>query len=51
MIKVLDSASPGEYKGVLQQLVCDLVDERKPEIPDLKCRTGGLKDFLKSGLR
>ncbi|XP_077286035.1 sec1 family domain-containing protein 2-like [Arctopsyche grandis] len=49
VINVIDKVSPSEYKGVLQQLIGDIVDIRRPDMPDLKCRTAGLKDFLLSG--
>lgn len=39
-----------EYKGILQQLVEDLVNTDRPDIQDLKFRNDGLKDLLRSGL-
>lgn len=40
---------PAEYTPLLQRIIRDIVDPSKPVIPDLSCRSAGLKDLLKSG--
>ncbi|XP_049873196.1 sec1 family domain-containing protein 2-like [Pectinophora gossypiella] len=50
VLKPSESTVGHEYRGVLQQLVEDLVDTERPEMPDLRHRNEGLKDLLRSGL-
>ncbi|XP_066993469.2 sec1 family domain-containing protein 2 isoform X2 [Anabrus simplex] len=35
--------------GLVQRLATDLIDSSRPDIPDLACRSAGLKELLKSG--
>ncbi|XP_068633189.1 sec1 family domain-containing protein 2-like [Battus philenor] len=51
VLKPCDSGSGHEYRGVLQQLVDDIVDSKRPELTDLRHRNDdGIKDLLRSGL-
>ncbi|XP_059052148.1 sec1 family domain-containing protein 2-like [Achroia grisella] len=50
VLKPCETGVGHEYRGVLQQLVDDLVDTERPEITDLRHRNEGLKDLLRSGL-
>ncbi|XP_013194849.2 sec1 family domain-containing protein 2 [Amyelois transitella] len=50
VLKRCETGVGHEYRGVLQQLVEDLVDTERPEIPDLRHRNEGIKDLLRSGL-
>lgn len=42
---------PAEYTPFLKQIIKDILDPSKPIIPDLLCRSSGLRDLLKSGFR
>ncbi|XP_061716299.1 sec1 family domain-containing protein 2-like [Cydia pomonella] len=50
VLKPCETGGGHEYRGVLQQLVEDLVDTERPELTDLRHRNEGLKDLLRSGL-
>ncbi|KAL0883011.1 hypothetical protein ABMA27_016495 [Loxostege sticticalis] len=50
VLKPCETGVGHEYKGLLQQLVDDLVDTERPETPDLRHRNEGIKDLLRSGL-
>ncbi|XP_038209861.1 sec1 family domain-containing protein 2-like [Zerene cesonia] len=50
VLKPCESGIGHEYRGVLQQLVDDLVNTERPDIPDLRHRNEGIKDLLRSGL-
>ncbi|XP_063825674.1 sec1 family domain-containing protein 2-like [Ostrinia nubilalis] len=50
VLKPCENGVGHEYKGLLQQLVDDLVDTERPETPDLRHRNEGIKDLLRSGL-
>ncbi|CAH2096040.1 unnamed protein product [Euphydryas editha] len=50
VIKPCETGTGHEYRGVLQQLVEDLVDTDRPEMVDLRHRNEGIKDLLRSGL-
>lgn len=49
VLKPCEDGSGEEYKGLLQQLVEDLVNTDRPELPDLSHRSEGLKDLLLTG--
>lgn len=40
---------PLAYHSLLHQLMADVLDPDCPDLPDLTCKSTGLKDFLKSG--
>ncbi|KAJ8875072.1 hypothetical protein PR048_022962 [Dryococelus australis] len=42
---------PAENTSLLQQLVTDLLDPDRPELCDLSCKSGSLKDLIKTGFR
>ncbi|CAL1535071.1 unnamed protein product [Lymnaea stagnalis] len=44
-----DAVTPADVRPLLRQLVEKIVDPAKPELPDVECKSGGLKDLLKSG--
>uniref|UniRef100_A0A2A4J3N2 Sec1 family domain-containing protein 2 n=1 Tax=Heliothis virescens TaxID=7102 RepID=A0A2A4J3N2_HELVI len=50
VLKTCETGVGHEYRGVLQQLVEDLVDTERPEMTDLKHRNESIKDLLRSGL-
>ncbi|XP_045448073.1 sec1 family domain-containing protein 2-like [Melitaea cinxia] len=50
ILKPCETGVGHEYRGVLQQLVEDLVNTDRPEMVDLRHRNEGIKDFLRSGL-
>ncbi|XP_048478289.1 sec1 family domain-containing protein 2 isoform X2 [Plutella xylostella] len=50
VLKPTETGAGHEYRGVLQQLVDDLVDSARPELVDLRHRNHGVKDLLRSGL-
>ncbi|CAK1551211.1 unnamed protein product [Leptosia nina] len=50
VLKPCESGIGHEYRGVLQQLVDDLVNTERPDIPDLVHKNEGIKDLLRSGL-
>ncbi|CAH4028408.1 sec1 family domain-containing protein 2-like [Pieris brassicae] len=50
VLKPCESGIGHEYRGVLQQLVDDLVNTERPDIPDLRHRNEGIKDLLRTGL-
>ncbi|CAG4971455.1 unnamed protein product [Colias eurytheme] len=50
VLKPCESGIGHEYRGVLQQLVDDLVNTERPDMPDLRHRNEGIKDLLRSGL-
>ncbi|KAG6444474.1 sec1 family domain-containing protein 2 [Manduca sexta] len=50
VLKQCETGVGYEYRGVLQQLVDDLVDTDRPDLTDLKHRNEGIKDLLRSGL-
>ncbi|XP_026761722.2 sec1 family domain-containing protein 2-like [Galleria mellonella] len=50
VLKPCETGVGHEYRGVLQQLVDDLVDTERPELTDLRHRNEGIKDLLRSGL-
>nr|CAD7428760.1 unnamed protein product [Timema monikensis] len=43
------SSQPAVHTGLLRQLVADLLDPTRPELPDLSCKSAGLKELLKTG--
>nr|CAD7445037.1 unnamed protein product [Timema bartmani] len=43
------SSQPAAHTGLLRQLVADLLDPTRPELPDLACKSAGLKELLKTG--
>nr|CAD7576545.1 unnamed protein product [Timema californicum] len=43
------SSQPAAHTGLLRQLVADLLDPARPELPDLSCKSAGLKELLKTG--
>nr|CAD7416844.1 unnamed protein product [Timema poppensis] len=45
------SSQPAVHTGLLRQLVADLLDPARPELPDLSCKSAGLKELLKTGFR
>ncbi|XP_034234218.1 sec1 family domain-containing protein 2-like [Thrips palmi] len=49
LLKGQGESVPAEYTPLLQRIIRDIVDPSKPVIPDLSCRSAGLKDLLKSG--
>lgn len=51
MLKPCESGNGHEYRGVLQQLVDDLVNTDRPDLIDLRHRNEGIKDLLRSGLK
>ncbi|CAH2208529.1 jg22342, partial [Pararge aegeria aegeria] len=50
VLKPCETGTGHEYRGVLQQLVDDLVNMDRPELTDLRHRNDGIKDFLRTGL-
>ncbi|XP_050684636.1 sec1 family domain-containing protein 2-like [Leptidea sinapis] len=50
VLKQSENGVGHEYRGVLQQLVDDLVNTERPDLPDLRHRNEGIKDLLRSGL-
>lgn len=42
-------SQPTAYHSLLHQLMADVLDPARPELPDLTCKSSGLKDILKSG--
>ncbi|KAM3965112.1 sec1 family domain-containing protein 2 [Aphomia sociella] len=50
VLKPCETGVGHEYRGILQQLIEDLVDTAKPELTDLRHRNEGIKDLLRSGL-
>ncbi|XP_069689457.1 sec1 family domain-containing protein 2-like isoform X1 [Periplaneta americana] len=44
-----DPAQPPAYHSLLHQLMADVLDPARPDLPDLTCKSSGLKDLLKSG--
>lgn len=50
LIKTSETGIGHEYRGLLLQLVDDLVDTDRPELTDLRHRNEGIKDLLRSGL-
>nr|XP_026499658.1 sec1 family domain-containing protein 2-like [Vanessa tameamea] len=50
VLKPCEAGTGHEYRGVLQQLVDDLVNTDRPELTDLRHRNEGIKDLLRSGL-
>ncbi|KAJ8731251.1 hypothetical protein PYW07_004415 [Mythimna separata] len=50
VLKPCETGVGHEYKGVLQQMVDDLVDTERPDMTDLKHRNDSIKDLLRSGL-
>ncbi|XP_026736435.1 sec1 family domain-containing protein 2-like [Trichoplusia ni] len=50
VLKPCETGVGHEYRGVLQQMVDDLVDTERPELVDLKHKNEGIKDLLRSGL-
>lgn len=44
-----DAVTPANVRPLLRQLVEKIVDPAKPDLPDVECKSGGLKDLLKSG--
>ncbi|XP_072949393.1 sec1 family domain-containing protein 2-like [Epargyreus clarus] len=50
VLKPCDTGTGHEYRGVLQQLIDDLVDTDRPELVDLRHRNEGIKDLLRTGL-
>lgn len=50
VLKPCETGVGHEYRGVLEQLIADLVDMDKPELTDLRHRNEGIKDLLRSGL-
>lgn len=51
ILKPCETGIGYEYRGVLQQLVEDLVNTDRPEMVDLRHRSEGIKDLLRSGLK
>lgn len=51
VLKPCEDGNGEEYKGLLQQLVEDLVNTDRPELKDLSHRSEGFKDLLLSGFR
>lgn len=51
VLKPRETGVGHEYRGVLQQLVDDLVDTERPGMTDLKYRNDSIKDLLRSGLK
>ncbi|CAG5045028.1 unnamed protein product [Parnassius apollo] len=49
VLKPCETGSGHEYRGVLQQLVDDIVNSDRPELNDLRHRNEGIKDLLLSG--
>lgn len=50
VLKPCETGVGHEYRGVLQQMVDDLVDTERPDMTDLKHRNDSIKDLLRSGL-
>ncbi|XP_052741463.1 sec1 family domain-containing protein 2 [Bicyclus anynana] len=50
VLKPCDAGTGHEYRGVLQQLVDDLVNTDRPDLVDLQHRNDGIKDLLRTGL-
>ncbi|KAJ0176524.1 hypothetical protein K1T71_007703 [Dendrolimus kikuchii] len=50
VLKPCETGAGHEYRGVLEQLISDLVDTERPELTDLRHRNEGIKDLLRSGL-
>lgn len=51
MLKPCETGVGHEYKGVIHQLVDDMVDTERPELVDLRHKNEGIKDLLRSGLK
>lgn len=51
VLKPCETGVGHEYKGVIHQLVDDMVDTERPELVDLRHRNEGIKDLLRSGLK
>lgn len=51
LLKRQGESMPADYSPLLQRIMRDIVDPAKPVIPDLSCKSAGLKDLLKSGFR
>ncbi|CAI9724301.1 family domain-containing 2-like [Octopus vulgaris] len=49
ILKAGDESSPPHYKSILRQIVELVFDPNKVELVDVECKTGGLKDLLKTG--
>ncbi|GAB1598350.1 sec1 family domain-containing protein 2-like [Argonauta hians] len=49
VLKEGDESSPPHYKSILKQMVELIFDPNKVELTDVECKSGGLKDLLKTG--
>ena len=49
LLKGQGQSMPAVYTPFLQQLMKDILDPSKPPIPDLSCKSTGLRDLLKTG--
>ncbi|KAJ1520802.1 hypothetical protein ONE63_003893 [Megalurothrips usitatus] len=49
VLKLREQSMPAEYTPLLNEIMKDITDPSKPIIPDLSCKSTGLKDLLKSG--
>ncbi|XP_045772551.1 sec1 family domain-containing protein 2-like [Maniola jurtina] len=50
VLKPCETGTGHEYRGVLQQLVDDLVNTDRPDLTDLRHRNEGIKELLRTGL-
>ncbi|KAH9488309.1 Sec1 domain-containing protein 2 [Bulinus truncatus] len=44
-----DGMTPASVKPLLKLIIEKIVDPAKPDLSDIECKSGGLKDLLKSG--
>ncbi|XP_059171977.1 sec1 family domain-containing protein 2-like isoform X2 [Physella acuta] len=44
-----DDMTPTSVKSLARQILEKIVDPSKPDLSDIECKSGGLKDLLKSG--
>jgi len=43
------AVSPASHNALLRQLVAAILNEDKPDLPDVEYKSSGLRDKLKSG--
>ncbi|KAK3920309.1 Sec1 family domain-containing protein 2, partial [Frankliniella fusca] len=49
ILKGQGQSMPAEYTPLLQRVIKDILDPSRPLIPDMSCKSAGLRDLLKSG--
>ncbi|XP_021922683.1 sec1 family domain-containing protein 2-like isoform X3 [Zootermopsis nevadensis] len=49
LLSLASPTQPAVYRGLLHQLIADILDPACPDLADLTCKSTGLKGLLKSG--